>query len=792
MASQLPNYANITTDQDLNYLVALNQDKDFNVHYIRDDRVAVLRDCHDDGSLKSIKKNDGKSPWVLLLIKEFEDEGFHFDVPVCTRCCPLIESFSKKQNFNVITSQLCNHAKMLKNIVRDFKNPHFMQNWLSLSKDLEDGAKIEIIHKKEENNCSSQHLAIVFDKSNKIGLLWTAGRMLTPSCTLCSSPKCKHYHLWKNDEILKETSKDTSENVDDITDPEPHPHYNNEHGYGYNRSAIVFPILDDPTQKEAFEKRKDGRYGLPEEIIPDIPELHCKHGKTFSQAKLKFVSSTVTIFHDQGETIVPCQVYARLSSCRCQYHPDLHPWLLFNTGAGRCVDYETLQKHLIMYCRTGCTTQGYYNNISSHSKLMGKKLETEYKNLVTAMDGFVQNIAWNKEEIFSCPQCGISPAYLVGDGKCDLAPLQRRLPKGVKEFSPHPNDPSPVLKQATKHSDRIFLKEKSERDMIISLVQGKVTVSEILNCKKKKSDNFILIGNLLNRIKDCEEIPFCYQELLIETSKNTPVAGIFQVTQRKTLKLLRQFCLKEVNFRDGMHHQELKILMSDLPAIFPIIIRICNLEDSDFLPTDINRIILSLLRIRISTFTKSEVRYQEDYIPYEGGEDCTQFYPNFPIQTWPKLYNVGSSIDKMSCEKNFSSHSQFLDGIFSIGCACKYSITYGFELMLHSESPRHFFHFLTSRQINYRELRGVIFDYACGLHQYILNREPAQFETVQFLVDGSHWQSMKKKVNKTRPTPAQVDILAAQKDITSTSTSNTQLKMEERRILKTENKCTVH
>ena len=64
--------------------------------------------------------------------------------------------------------------------------------------------------------------------------------------------------------------------------------------------------------------------------------------------------------------------------------------------------------------------------------------------------------------------------------------------------------------------------------------------------------------------------------------------------------------------------------------------------------------------------------------------------------------------------------------------------------MLHGESPRNFFHFLTSRTVDYNKLRGVIFDYACGLHQYILNREPAQFETVRFLVDGCHWTSMKK------------------------------------------------
>ena len=89
--------------------------------------------------------------------------------------------------------------------------------------------------------------------------------------------------------------------------------------------------------------------------------------------------------------------------------------------------------------------------------------------------------------------------------------------------------------------------------------------------------------------------------------------------------------------------------MSDQPAIFPIWIQICNLEDSEFLPSDISNIIWTLIQIRL----KSEARYQEDYVPNEGSEDCTQFYPNFPIHTWPKLYNIGSSIDKDSCDNNF-------------------------------------------------------------------------------------------------------------------------------------------
>ena len=70
---------------------------------------------------------------------------------------------------------------------------------------------------------------------------------------------------------------------------------------------------------------------------------------------------------------------------------------------------------------------------------------------------------------------------------------------------------------------------------------------------------------------------------------------------------------------------------------------------------------------------------QEDYIDYDKDiEDNTQFYPLFPLKKFPKLYRVNHNTDKDACTKNFTSHSQFVDGIFSIGCACPLSITYGY------------------------------------------------------------------------------------------------------------------
>ena len=111
---------------------------------------------------------------------------------------------------------------------------------------------------------------------------------------------------------------------------------------------------------------------------------------------------------------------------------------------------------------------------------------------------------------------------------------------------------------------------------------------------------------------------------------------------------------------------------------------------------------------------------------------------------YPKRYNVNNIKDEEWCEKDFPRAHDFADGIFSIGCPCAVNVTYGFELNLQHESGRNFFKFLTCRKINFRKLKGIIYDFSCGLQRYCMNREPLDFENIQFLVDGVHFAGQKK------------------------------------------------
>ena len=159
-------------------------------------------------------------------------------------------------------------------------------------------------------------------------------------------------------------------------------------------------------------------------------------------------------------------------------------------------------------------------------------------------------------------------------------------------------------------------------------------------------------------------------------------------------------------------------------------------------PDELSEIVKKLILIRRNTFLTATVRSDTDYIQWEDTtkEHNTMYYPNWPIWRYPKKYEVRNVTDCDFCEKDFNKHTDFSYGVFSVGCLCPLNITYGFELMLCKESAHNIFRLLMCRDINLHELQGVVFDFACGLDQYILNREPLEFQYLQLLVDGAHWQ----------------------------------------------------
>ena len=263
-----------------------------------------------------------------------------------------------------------------------------------------------------------------------------------------------------------------------------------------------------------------------------------------------------------------------------------------------------------------------------------------------------------------------------------------------------------------------------------------------------ETENGQLVFVLIDRIAASwpENIPKEYKRLIANICKQTSVAGLLQVTSNTALEYLESFCNETLDVRSVVEIGKLGFLKQQLPAFWPMLTDILDLEGKKYLPADVCQIVLKLIEIRRNTFLNAATRQDHDYTdwPSRDEEHSTQFYPMHPIFRYPKKYTVNGQKDCDFCNKAFDEKRDFSYGVFSIGCCCNLNITYGFELMLCKESAHNFFRFLMSRDVDMNILEGVIFDHACGLDAYILNREPREFQYLRCLVDGSHWQGQKK------------------------------------------------
>ena len=88
------------------------------------------------------------------------------------------------------------------------------------------------------------------------------------------------------------------------------------------------------------------------------------------------------------------------------------------------------------------------------------------------------------------------------------------------------------------------------------------------------------------------------------------------------------------------------------------------------------------------------------------------------------------------CRKESYSHPSLSPGIFTL--FCPHRVCYGFEIMRTCESPKIPFQIFRYRFM--KPPKRIIYDNACKLHAYCLNRKPAFFQETQFAVDRFHWK----------------------------------------------------
>ena len=392
---------------------------------------------------------------------------------------------------------------------------------------------------------------------------------------------------------------------------------------------------------------------------------------------------------------------------------------------------------------------GSYEARKDSFKNIGLQTSLTYQDWCRGVTGFFQNLTF-EETVWFCPVCKKNPPYFVADGK-EAGPTKRKVDH-LRELGQRSQE---ALSQGSHFRDRTLIPNKKDRQKILNLLSNETSIEEFL-MNGLESQNGILLIQLMTRLDyEYGEIKPEYHKFLSNICMANSVTGMLNVTSPEPLSILTLFCQREIDLRTSAHYRELKVVEKEVPPLWTILIDILTFENDNFLPPDIQNVILKILEIRSNIFRNAAIRHEEDYTPWDRETDHpTMFYPCIKLLRYPRNYTVSGTKDDDICAKRIQEKRDFSHGIFSVGCCCKYNITYGYELMLQPESTHNLFRFLMSRDIKKtgeNRLKGVVYDNACNLNQYVLNREPREFEFLRMLVDGSHWSGHKKyKNNKSK------------------------------------------
>ena len=116
------------------------------------------------------------------------------------------------------------------------------------------------------------------------------------------------------------------------------------------------------------------------------------------------------------------------------------------------------------------------------------------------------------------------------------------------------------------------------------------------------------------------------------------------------------------------------------------------------------------------------------------------FFPNLPLLRSKMDYDVDnkSAADEKTdtCIKTASRHYTLTPCIFTV--YCPHGVCVGFQTLTSHESPRHPFDIFLTRFPTPPSC--IIYDNACKLHTYVLNREPYHYRNTMFLVDRLHYR----------------------------------------------------
>ena len=545
----------------------------------------IMRNCDNEGDLLKFKtldeyKKSGKQQWILCTVGLFRSNDERFGMYICD-CCESMKGMNMMkidQHRQQVESKRCHHSLAVERLKGDC-----YMNWTipTIDEDTEyfkffqnedlEGVKLDV---------GNLYLSI-YQKNKSLSVLFTVtSRQKVPLCSKCSGSKCPCYLEFRKlnpEHMANNPNTDILENNGTV---EHHSYFTdrlplNEHFkmYGANRSLITYPPKRNEQRKHEWILRSTGDYTLPAVIVANTAgnTSVCSHGNLFSENSdaLILLSDNIIIYGEYTEQTRELKLYGRRTSgnCRCILQPDCDQYLLWHVGQGKMICYLTLNGYLHKFRASGMPMNAFYNARSENMKSIGVITTLSHQEWERSCCGYFSHLDFEKQ-VWSCPNCGVTPKYIVCDGK-DCGPAKRKV-DSLKELSQHVDDKESLI-QGSLFRNRLFLKDHKERQSVCALVSKSCSMENFLE-DPLQSETGLLINTLVTRIdEEYAEIPDQYCRFINNCCKPTPVAGFLQPIKPDSINILHEFCEDLVDLHDAENQQHLKIVSEEFPPLWEML-----------------------------------------------------------------------------------------------------------------------------------------------------------------------------------------------------------------------------
>ncbi|XP_033731140.1 uncharacterized protein LOC117320740 [Pecten maximus] len=419
------------------------------------------------------------------------------------------------------------------------------------------------------------------------------------------------------------------------------------------------------------------------------------------------------------------------------------------------IHHSLLRDYMWHFLFSRCTLYSYFNVWLEEMSDMGIDLIDKgmsYVKFRHSWYAFLDLLDIQYQEGFECNTCGSSPNVII----CDATSLAfRKSFVTWQSITQSYNDGNSSLIEGSRHKDRIVVNKKKFRVLLKTFCDGTETLDEnqfeamakgVISC-------FPAVEPLLQTLQNIgcfQSCPSEYRPLLELIASSSPACALPPCTADNE-KLIKEMLAMDSDIAQN------STLLSEIQQKLPVVFDIIKSAGS-ILSLECKQILAAIFEKSKSTFAVVECKQSSYQDSIATSNENTSYFPALQRVRSRGYFKADKTCreDYDKCAKDSSRHPHLLPGIFTV--FCEHGLCYGFQIMENNESPNVPFTFIRTRFLTAPSV--IIYDNACNLHAYCLNRDPLFIKDTIFAVDNLHWRNHKScsKVYHAKNLPALLGI----------------------------------